>query len=183
MEIRKLKYEEIESDKELIRTRDSLMQSKQNAMSSFTWLDNEEYFNSNFCYGLYDGDELDVVVYLNLWPEIPVYSALIYTRKREGRIKDADGIDQNYSTLREYTRKVMAEKGLYESYHAAASTHKHSDALSGQFIVDVIETIPAGELSKYALIRSRLVSRRFDVDLKVTRHIMKEEFRNAKSQD
>ena len=177
MEIRKLKYEEIDLMKEVMQTRDSLMLSKDNALTSYRFLEDENNFNRCMSVGYFDDDGLlDAFIFHNIWEELPAYSSLVFTRKRENRVKilENNNTDANLKALWTYTNEEMGKINIFQYYQLNPLVGWRDMAANkekGKSVRRIVEIIPAGEMSKFPIFRLRLANKRYEMDMKITHWI------------
>lgn len=181
--IRKLNYSEKDAMIDIIKGRDKFMLSSSSLLPSYRFLEDEVNFNNNISFGFFDEENiLDAFIFANIWSEIPAYSWVVFTKKKDNRIKDSQGVDKNLSLLCDYTVDYIGNVlGYWEHYKVAPEGWRYVEPnVIANSIVDVIENIPANELSKYALFRTRLLNRRLNHPTIITRHLILPEYRNAK---
>lgn len=177
--IKKLTYEDKDSMIELINTRNTLFFSTSSALSSYSFIENKDVFNSNIVFGYFENEQLDAFAYCTLWLEFPAYSWILYTRKRDSRIKNIHGEDSNLRSLCNFTETYVGTKLNLWTRYAVISTkwQMYDPQLRNRIVQDTLEVIPAGEFSKYDLFRHRLLNRKLDHPVKIDRLVIKPEYR------
>ena len=146
------------------------------------FLNSQASFDSNVYFGHFTDDGLlDAFIFVNVWSEMPAYSCVVYTRKRDGRERNEYGVDSNLSDLWDYTVYYMGQKlNLWQHFQvtAAGGIWKPSGPrIEEKSLTDVVETIQAGTLSKYANFRAHLLNRTVEKDVQIKRYVMKPEMR------
>ena len=181
--IKRLYYEDRDLLKEVVKTRTKLMLMESAALADDAiFLNSQASFDSNVYFGHFTEDGLlDAFIFVNVWSEMPAYSCVVYTRKRDGRERNEYGVDSNLSDLWDYTVYYMGQKlNLWQHFQvtAAGGIWKPSGPrIEEKSLIDVVETIQAGTLSKYATFRAHLLNRTVEKDVQIKRYVMKPEMR------
>jgi hypothetical protein len=179
--IRQLTYDDKDQIIEVIKSRDSLMLSKNSALNNYGIVENQTSFENNRFFGFFtDDNRLDGFVYMNIWPEMPAYSSLIYTRKDANVKRTPLYMNADLIKLWVFSRNAMSALGLHEYYQLTAKVgwYPLRSQVMPTTISDVIETVPAGQLPKHDLFKLRLLNRRLDHDTRIIRAVVLPEYRN-----
>lgn len=186
--IRQLTYKDTDAMVDVIKTQSKLMLSEAAAITEYNFIKDETIFNYHIGFGLYDNDLLDCFVYVNPWEELPAFSWLIFSRKKqEKREKNELGKDKNLSLLMDYTYRYMRDHmKMYLQFEVIAAENWefiHPNLVRGEATVNTLEIIPPNNMSKYPLIRHKVVHKRYDRALKIIVITAKPEFINDKFND
>lgn len=180
--IRQLTYADKDAILEVMATRDKVMLSSDTGRLPTAFIEDEANFNRNAVFGYFDEEGLlDVFIHVNIWDELPAYSCLVYTRKKEGKtLRTPLYVNVNMAKLWVFTRAEMLRRGYIEHYQltAAQGWFHIQTQIEPTSIIDQLEYIPAGELPKYQVFRNRLLNRRLAIDTKITRFILLPEYRD-----
>lgn len=175
--IRQLTYDDRDSIREVINTRNKLFMSEASVLSTFGFLERQDIFESNLTFGYFEEDKLDAFTYITLWTELPAYCQLIYTRKRDNRLKNDNNVDINLAKLLKYSIYHIGNTlNLWEEYRVTAVDWPSTQP--DIHILDTIEIVPAGTVSRYPLFRTRLLNRVLTHPVKISRRLIKPELRN-----
>lgn len=180
--IRQLTYDDKDAIIEVMDTRDKLMLSESSSTNNtYAVIENKENFEANLCYGYFDGDTLNAFTYVNVWRELPAFSVLTYTRAGVDFPRNELNTNIALADLWLYVRKELCAKGITEHYQvtAAKGWADIKTQVKPTSIVDVVEVIPAGAVSRYPLFRARLLNRRLEHNVKITRYTILPECRNG----
>ena len=149
--------------KEVLDTRTYMMGNKTVPVNEKFYrylVEDRSHYEKNYCFGLYEDGKIDTFSHIKMWAELPIYSiTMIFSKKKPNRSKYENGYDINLTLMSNYKQKFMEDKGYYFCYtqRSIAETWKNYEVNEHlrlhDYVKDVVETIPAGEYSKYASFR------------------------------
>jgi len=187
IECKILNYEDREEIANIILSRPKMLLSENEVPNGF--LDNLVYsespYSNNRWLGLLDNNELDCIMYLNFWEELPTYSRVIFSKKKDNRKKIINTkLDVNMSKLFDFQLEYCENLGY--NYHYSAVNYLKwigyetvENSKLSRYFTDSLDIIPVGELSKSSLFRNRLIPRVYPIPIEILLYTLKPEFRNV----
>ena len=160
-EIRPLRPEDRHDIIGLLSTRTKLGQSSErdNPISVANYIcKNVLSPETHIIFGLYDAEELDAIVMMEIITEITGYPCVQFlytaTRRKQGRVKTAAGWDLNHTLILNRAYEEMEDRGLMSAWVARPGSHEsyttNPDLAiwgEGRATFEIIETIKAGEMA------------------------------------
>ena len=163
IELRSIKWEEREQIKEILDGRTYEMGNREDKISEKIWIylvNDLNYFSKNLCFGLFIDSKLDTFSYVQLWEELPYYTATITVTRNTGfREKLSNGYGKNDTILRNFRQSQMEKLGYFVYYcQDSLDTNWRKIRDNNQcriydYVGDNIEYLEPGQISKYSILR------------------------------
>lgn len=185
VEVKQLAYFNSEEMLAVVASRPTMRESNQPAPDYTKWFRDPEMYYDNFALGFYIDNKMQGFIICKVWSElfpIKIYSRMMWTLPGPSD-KHPNGFPKLTSFMLNEQTKFMESKGYYTSYDiiptknwAYYTDNEFCPALK-RYVRTELETIPAGQMSKFPLFQKHLHVRPYDTELKIRQVVLPEEFR------